>query len=97
MIYDENNKVDIDTVYVGSVEIPNLPPVEYTAKIYREIQNESGWNPGTINPFQAPEPYFLRRGIPVREGFTSEVSVEFSGEPSGSPQSVSPDSVTTEQ
>ena len=35
MLFDENNKVDIDTVFVGSVEIANLPPVEYTAKIYR--------------------------------------------------------------
>ena len=44
-----------------------------------------------------PEPYFLRRKIPVREGFTSEVNIEFSGEPIGELENVSPDSVNTEQ
>jgi len=95
MLFDEANKVSIDTVYVGSVEIGNLPPVSYTAKIYRNTDGREPWNPGTINPFQAPEPYFLRRDIPVREGFTSEVNVEFSGVPGSSPESTPADSART--
>ena len=97
MLYDENNKVDIDTVFTGSVVIDDLPPVSYTAKIYRISEEGTAWNPGTIVPFQVPEPYFLRRDIPVREGFTSEVIVEFSGEPIGSPESAPSDTVRTEQ
>lgn len=97
MVYDENNKVSIDTVYVGSVEITNLPPVEYTAKIYRNTDDEAAWDPGSVDPFKAPEPYFLRREIPVREGFTSEVNVEFSGEPTVSLETVPVDTVSTEQ
>lgn len=97
MLFDENDKVSIDTVYVGSVEIDNLPPVEFTAKIYRNTDDEAAWNPGTIDPFQAPEPYFLRRDIPVREGFTSEVNVEFSGEPIEVLENVPADTVSVEE
>ena len=87
MLYDENNRVDIDSVYTGSVEITDLPPVSYTARVYRNTDDLTDWNPGTVDPFEAPEPYFLRRDIPVRKGFTSEVNVEFSGEPIGPPES----------
>ena len=96
-LFDENNKVDIDTVFTGSVEITNLPPVSYTAQIYRNTYGETEWNPGTIDPFQAPEPYFLQKDIPVREGFTSEVNVEFSGPPADSLQSVPQDSLSTDE
>lgn len=97
LLFDENNKVDIDTVYTGTVEIPNLPPVTYTAKIYRNTDEEAEWTPGNINPFRAPEPYFLRKEIPVREGFTSEVSVEFSGIPTGQPESTPADTTGSER
>lgn len=97
MLFDENNKVNVDTVYTGAVEITNLPPISYTAKIYRNTYGEADWNPGTIIPFQAPEPYFLRSEIPVREGFTSEVSVVFSGVPDNPLQSVSRDSVSANE
>ena len=95
MLFDENNKVNVDTVFTGSVEITNLPPISYTAKIYRNTYGGVDWNPGTIIPFQAPEPYFIRSEIPVREGFTSEVNVVFSGVPDNPLQSVPQDSVST--
>ncbi len=95
MLFDENNKVNVDTVFTGSVEITNLPPISYTAKIYRNTYGGADWNPGTIIPFQAPEPYFMRSEIPVREGFTSEVNVVFSGVPDNPLQSVPQDSVST--
>ncbi|WP_340105719.1 Ig-like domain-containing protein [Rhodohalobacter sp. 8-1] len=96
MLSDENNKVSIDTVYVGFIEITDIPPVEYTAKIYRNTDDIVPWSPGTVIPFQAPEPYFLRRDIPVREGFTSEVNVEFSGTQAGPPESAPADTLTRE-
>lgn len=94
---DENNKVDVDTVYTGSIVISNLPPVSYTAKIFRIGDDGNQWNPGSIVPFRAPDPYFLRREIPVREGFTSEVNVEFSGSPSELQNIEPPDTTDAEQ
>lgn len=77
----EFNRMEIDTVFTGSIEISNLAPVSYHAKIFRDQSGNGRWDTGTIDPFSPPEPYFLRRDIPVREGFTSDVSVEFSGMP----------------
>lgn len=97
MLSDENNKIEIDTVYTGSIEISSLPPVPYTAKIFRFGEEGNQWNPGRVVPFRAPDPYFLRREIPVREGFTSEVNVEFSGTPAELQNIVPPDTTDVEQ
>ncbi len=85
LLSNNTSKVDIDTVFVGSIEIDNLPPLQYNARVYRDINGNGRWDTGSIDPFVAPEPYFLQRNIPVREGFTSEVSVDF--------KSILPDSI----
>jgi hypothetical protein len=94
-LFDENRKVQIDTSYTGSIEITNLPPIQFTAQIYRDLNEGDGWDPGSVDPFRAPEPYFMRREIPVREGFTGEVSVEFSGAPADTTTSLTPVDVDT--
>ena len=76
-LYDDNRKVDIDTVFTDTLEIDRLPPLSYTARVYRDVNGDGLWNSGSVDPFEAPEPYFMQRDIPVREGFTSEISVEF--------------------
>lgn len=78
---DDNRKIEIDTTFTGIIEIDQLPPLSYTARLYRDRNEDGEWNPGTVVPFSAPEPYFIRRAIPVRKGFASEVSVVFSGPP----------------
>jgi len=81
LLEDENRKTEIDTVFTGSIEIRNLAPVQYHARLFRDRDESGRWDRGSIDPYREPEPYFLRRNIPVREGFASEVSVEFSGKP----------------
>jgi len=81
ILTDNNDRFELDTLFTSSIEIDNLAPVNYHAKIYRDVDENGEWNPGGIDPFKAPEPYFLRRDIPVREGFSSDVTVEFSGKP----------------
>lgn len=81
LLENENGDVQIDTLFTGSFEAVNLAPVKYHAKLYRDLDGNGSWDTGSIDPFKAPEPYFLRRNIPVREGFTSDVSVEFSSMP----------------
>lgn len=76
-IWDDDNKVDIDTTFTGSIEVTGLPPISFHAVVYRDLNESGRWDAGSIDPYEAPEPYFLRRNIPVREGFTSEVRVEF--------------------
>lgn len=89
LLSNNTEKVDIDTVFVGSIEVDNLPPLQYNARIYRDINENGMWDTGSIDPFSAPEPYFLQRNIPVREGFTSEVNIAF--------EAILPDSVNDEE
>lgn len=74
---DQANSILVDTTFTGSVIVDNLPPLEYQAVIF-EDRNENGkWDSGTLLPFSPPEKYAVRNEIPVREGFTSEVSVPY--------------------
>ena len=76
-IWDDDLRVEIDTTFTGSIEITNLPPISLHAIVYRDLNESGKWDAGSVDPYKAPEPYFLRRNIPVREGFTSEVRVDF--------------------
>ncbi len=80
-LFDNEGKVHIDTTFTESFEIDQLPPLLYTAIVFRDDNQSGTWNPGSIIPFQAPEPYFVRRNIPVREGFTSELEIKFESKP----------------
>lgn len=77
ILWDENRRIEIDTTFTGSLEVEDLPPLQYHAIVFRDLNESGRWDYGSVDPYEAPEPYFLRRNIPVREGFTSEVSVVF--------------------
>ncbi len=66
-----------DTTFTGSIEIKQLPPLEYKAIVYGDRNNNGEWDAGQVEPFKAPEPYFIRRKIPVKKAFVSEVYVFF--------------------
>jgi hypothetical protein len=76
-LFDDQGKVQIDTTFTETIEIDQLPPLQYTAIIFRDDDQSGRWDPGSVVPFRAPEPYFVRVDIPVREGFTSELEVNF--------------------
>ncbi|MDX1638534.1 MAG: Ig-like domain-containing protein [Balneolaceae bacterium] len=66
-----------DTTFSRSVTINDLPPLDYKAIIFGDLNDNGRWDQGQVDPFKRPEPYFLQRKIPVKKGFTSEVTVEF--------------------
>jgi len=78
-IRDVENSIRVDSVFTGNgpILIDNLPPLRYNVTVFEDLSTNGTWNSGGINPFVAPEPYLVRRNIPVREGFTSEVTLEF--------------------
>jgi len=80
-LYDDQGKIRIDTTFTRSLELEDLPPLSYTAVVFRDENSSGRWDRGSIIPFEAPEPYFVRRNIPVREGFTSELEIEFENKP----------------
>jgi hypothetical protein len=74
---DKDNSILVDTTFTESILIENLPPLEYKAIVFEDVNENGRWDAGSIDPFMKPEPYAIRRTIPVREGFTSEVTLEF--------------------
>ncbi|MGF1670860.1 MAG: Ig-like domain-containing protein [Balneolaceae bacterium] len=76
-IRDKDKKISVSQRFNKEVEIDNLPPLEYTVIVFEDINENGRWDSGTIDPYRAPEPYFVQSKIPVREGFTSEINVVF--------------------
>jgi len=74
---DKDNSIRIDTTFTESVTIDNLPPLEFKAIVFEDVNGNGRWDPGIVEPFQRPEPYAIRRTIPVREGFTTEIELTF--------------------
>lgn len=76
-ITDTDQSIAVDTTFTERIEIDNLPPLEYNVIVF-EDENENGkWDFGSVDPFQKPEPYAIQRRVPVREGFTSDLSLKF--------------------
>ncbi len=76
-LFDEEEKVHIDTTFTGRILIEDLPPLTYTAVVFKDLDGSDSWDSGSVEPYRAPEPYFVRRDIPVRAGFTSELNIRF--------------------
>ncbi|WP_069131345.1 Ig-like domain-containing protein [Rhodohalobacter halophilus] len=92
-VHDRDESVVVDTTFTGQkIEIENLPPLEYVARLYLDENDNGRWDTGSVDPYRKPEPYIIRRSIPVREGFASEVSLRFPNL-STDLQSIEPDSL----
>lgn len=77
-ISDHDRSIVVDTTFTETtVEIENLPPLEYRAVLFQDLNNNGRWDAGTIVPYQKPEPYVIHQSIPVRDGFTSETGLTF--------------------
>lgn len=74
---DTAESIRVDTTFTSTIFIDNLPPLEYKAIVFEDNDANGKWNPGTVIPFTAPEPYGVRANIPVREGFTGEVTIPY--------------------
>lgn len=76
-ISDTDNSILVDTTFTETIVVDNLPPLEYKIVVFEDVNGNGRWDMGSAEPFIRPEPYALRRRVPVREGFTSEVTLEF--------------------
>ncbi|MDZ7694125.1 MAG: Ig-like domain-containing protein [Balneolaceae bacterium] len=67
----------LDTTFTDSIKVQELPPLTYKGIIYGDQNKNGRWDPGQVQPFMAPEPYFIQRGIPVKDAMTAEVPIVF--------------------
>lgn len=66
-----------DTTFTGNVVVNNLPPIDYTIRIYQDMNGNGKWDYGSVKPYRRPEPYFIQNKVPVKSKLTSELKVEF--------------------
>lgn len=71
----EERGVMRDTSFSRQVVVSNLPPLTYRVIIYEDLNENNRWDQGQVEPYQAPEPYYIRNDVPVRSNFTSDLEV----------------------
>lgn len=76
-ITDDDLSIRIDTTFTETITIDNLPPLNYRVIVFQDENGNGRWDRGVVDPYERPEPYAIRRRVPVREGFTSELEIEY--------------------
>lgn len=64
-----------DTTFSKQITLRELPPLTYQLVLFEDLNNNGRWDHGQVQPYKAPEPYFIRNNIPIKQGFTSELEV----------------------
>ena len=76
-IFNEKSGIRRDTTFADSVNVRNLPPLSYTVIAYQDRNGNNEWDFGQVDPFKAPEPYFIQQDVPVKQNMTGELSIIF--------------------
>lgn len=76
-ISNEESEISRDTVFAGQIEIADLPPLNYTVRAYRDLNENGQWDFGQIDPYVAPEPYFIQQNVPIKQAMTAELTISF--------------------
>ncbi|MDX1587132.1 MAG: Ig-like domain-containing protein, partial [Balneolaceae bacterium] len=53
----------IDTTFSKQVTIRELAPLKYQVVLFEDLNGNNKWDHGTVQPYSAPEPYFIRNDI----------------------------------
>ncbi|TYP95418.1 Ig-like domain-containing protein [Fodinibius salinus] len=76
-IVNEESNIRRDSLFDGQVEIDRLPPLNYKVVAYRDLNGNNKWDFGQVDPFEAPEPYFIQQKVPVRKKMTGDLTIIF--------------------
>lgn len=74
-----NDKVDIKRriSLQKRATVEGLPPMNYTLTAFEDLNGNGIWDTGRVEPYEPPEPYFIQTGVPVKTGFTGQVTLFF--------------------
>ena len=75
-LFREPNEVLQDTLLTGRFTFESLIPGTVHLRVFLDRNGNGIWDAGTVSPYEAPEPYLIRRDIPVTEGFTTELQLD---------------------
>lgn len=74
-ITNEEAGVARNASLTDSVEVEQLPPLNYRVSAYRDINGNKKWDFGRVAPYEAPEPYFIQQKVPVKKAMTGELTI----------------------
>jgi uncharacterized cupredoxin-like copper-binding protein len=77
LLNNKQGKTVMDTTFTKKITLKNLTPQKHQLILYQDLNRNSVWDPGMVSPFKKPEPYLVRNNVPVKSGFTSELTVNF--------------------
>ena len=75
---NEESGIKRDTVFTEQIEIDNLPPLSYKLTVYHDENTNGHWDYGQVDRFKKPEPYYIRKQVPVEKGLTGDLTIKFS-------------------
>jgi hypothetical protein len=76
-IENKESGFEKDTLFTGQVEIDNLPPLGYKLTVYHDQNTNGRWDYGQVDPYEKPEPYYIRKQVPVEKGLAGDLTIEF--------------------
>ncbi|PAU93937.1 hypothetical protein CK503_09710 [Aliifodinibius salipaludis] len=76
-IENEESGFERDTLFTDQIEIDNLPPLSYKIMVYHDENTNGRWDYGQVEPYVKPEPYYIRKQVPVEKGLTGDLTIEF--------------------
>lgn len=77
LVTSESEDVSREATFETEANIDKLPPQSYTVVVFEDINDNGEWDYGSVDPFEAPEPYFIQQSVPVQRGLTSDMTVSF--------------------
>ncbi len=76
-LVNESISFQLDSTFTDSLELQQLAPIGYILTVFKDENGNGNWDIGSVSPYIAPEPYYIQRGIRIRNGFTSDIIIEF--------------------
>ncbi|MEX0778425.1 MAG: Ig-like domain-containing protein [Balneolales bacterium] len=76
-LYDDYEQLIREGTFRESVNVSQLPPQDYKLVVFQDIDGSGTWDSGQVQPYRAPEPYFIQTRIPVQANLAGQVYVNF--------------------
>lgn len=76
-LFDDHGTLVRESSFQDSVTVDRLPPQNYKLIVFEDTDRSGTWSAGRVQPYRAPEPYFIQSDIPVQTNLTGQVYVNF--------------------
>lgn len=72
---NRTHDISMDTTATKQIIQNDLPPINYKLRVYQDLNNNGRWDHGSVSPYKPPEPYHIRKKVPVKSGLTGTLKI----------------------